>query len=97
MKQMGITPQPIDAEEVIIKTAKKEIVIGDPDVVKINMMGQEQFQISGTVSERQRIVFSDEDVAMVVDKTGATEEEARETLTATNGDLAESILRLKKK
>ena len=37
MKRMGIPQQEIDATEVIIRTAEKEIVIKDPSVSKVNM------------------------------------------------------------
>ncbi len=39
MRKMGIQQQEIDATEVIIKTADKEIVITEPNVSKVNMMG----------------------------------------------------------
>jgi nascent polypeptide-associated complex subunit alpha len=95
MKQMGIHTEHIDAEEVVIRTAEKDIVITDPEVSKVNAMGQETFQISGTVTERERSEFSDEDVEMIMEETGASEDEVREMLTKTH-DLAETIMKLKK-
>ncbi len=97
MKQMGVIPQEIAAEEVIIRMQDKEIVITDPQVLKIKMMGQEQFQISGSVSERHREPFSPEDVAMVAQQTGSSETEAKAVLHETHGDLAQSIMRLQKR
>ena len=41
MKQMGIKSEEILAEEVIIKTGDKELVILNPQVTRINMGGQE--------------------------------------------------------
>ena len=52
MKQMGVKSEDIPADEVIIRSAGKEIVISNPTVTKVNMMGQDSFQISGSVSER---------------------------------------------
>ena len=52
MKQMGVQQVDIPATEVIIKTDEKEIIITSPSVAKVNMMGQETFQISGTIEER---------------------------------------------
>lgn len=52
MKRLGITQQEIEATEVIIKTADAELVIHNPQVSKVNMMGQETFQIVGRVEER---------------------------------------------
>jgi nascent polypeptide-associated complex subunit alpha len=95
MKQMGMQMATIDAEEVIIKTTDKDIVITDPEVSKINVMGRDTFQISGSIEERPKERFSDEDVDTVVEQTGVSEEEARKTLEEV-GDLAETILKLKK-
>ena len=49
MKKMGISQQEIDATEVIIKTPEKEIVITNPQVSKVNMMGQQTFQVVGEI------------------------------------------------
>lgn len=95
MKRMGIQSQEIEAEEVIIKCSDKEIVITNPQVSKVNMMGQDSFQIVGEVSERSGGGISEDDVKMVMDQTGCSEEEARKSLEET-GDIAESILKLKK-
>ena len=94
MKRMGIRAQEIDAEEVIIRTREKDIVISNPSVSRVNMMGQDTFQVSGEVSESERGV-SEEDVRMVASQAGVSEDEARQALTET-GDMAEAILRLKK-
>ena len=96
MKRMGIQASQIEAEEVIIKTPDKEIVISNPQVAKVNMMGQETWQITGEVSEREREAFSEEDVKMVVNQTGASEDEVKHVLQQTQGDLAQAILKLKK-
>lgn len=93
MKRMGVKQEEIDAERVIIKTKDKDIVISSPSVVKVKMMGQESFQISGDVSEKFSI--KDEDIKMVTEKTNVSEEEARKALEKTKGDLAEAILSLK--
>ena len=95
MKQMGIQSDEIPAEEVIIKGKDKEIVISNPKVTKIKMQGQETFQILGDVSERAKESFSEEDVKMISEQTGASEEEAKAALEET-GDIAEAILKLKK-
>jgi len=98
-RKMGIEAKPIDATEVIIKTPGKEIVISNPQVSRVNMMGQDTWQVSGDVSERESAPaekFTDDDVKMVVQQTGASDDEARSALEETNGDIAEAILRLKK-
>ncbi len=98
MKKMGIKQVEIDAEEVIIRTKDKEIVITNPSVSKVNMMGQETYQITGQEEERSlstEPTISEEDVKTVMDQTGKTEEECRKALEESSGDLAEAILSLK--
>ena len=53
MKRMGIQQQDIESTEVIIKTPEKEILIKNPQVAKVNMMGQETFQITGEVHQQE--------------------------------------------
>ena len=96
MKQMGMQMSNIEAEEVVIKATDKEIVISNPQVSKVNMMGQETFQITGDVSERPREEVSEEDVDMVADQAGVSREEAKSVLEETS-DIAEAIMKLKKK
>ncbi len=94
MKKMGISQEEIDASKVIIeKNDGNKLIIEEPSVTKINMQGQETFQIAGDISEEEGERFSQEDIQTIVDKTGATEEKARETLEETD-DLAEAILKL---
>jgi nascent polypeptide-associated complex subunit alpha len=96
-KRMGIQTSPIEAEEVIIRTREKEIVISDPQVSKINMMGQETWQITGQAEEKPRKPFTNEDIDTVVNQTGATRGEVEAALEAAHGDLAEAIIQLKDK
>ncbi|RLI97702.1 MAG: nascent polypeptide-associated complex protein [Candidatus Aenigmatarchaeota archaeon] len=96
-KRMGIQASPIEAEEVIIKTPEKDIVISSPQVSKVNMMGQETWQITGDVSERPKENFTEEDIDTVVNQTGASREDVKEALEAAHGDLAEAIMKIKEK
>jgi len=98
MKQMGIRQEEIAATEVIIKTSDKEIHILNPQVSKVNMMGQETFQIVGEIQEREITSepdISEDDVQMVADQTGKDAETAKKALEDSDGDLAEAILKLK--
>ncbi|MEK6984150.1 MAG: nascent polypeptide-associated complex protein [Nanoarchaeota archaeon] len=100
MKRLGVTQEEIDAEEVIIKTPLKNLVIKNPHVSKVNMMGQETIQVIGDVIEvdkNEAIRISEEDMKTVVEQTGCTKEEAREALAECNGNLAEAILTLQNK
>ena len=98
MKRLGIKQEEIDANEVIIKTNDKEIIIQNPQVSKVNMMGQETFQVTGQIQERQissEPEINEEDIKTVIAQTGATEEKVREAIKENDGDLAKTILSLK--
>jgi len=97
MKRMGIQQQEIEATEVIIRTPEKEIIIRNPQVSKVNMMGQETFQIAGDAEERERSSepdINDDDVQTVIAQTGASEEQAKAAIKVHKGDLAAAILSL---
>jgi nascent polypeptide-associated complex subunit alpha len=98
LKKMGISQEEINASRVIIeKTDNSRIIIDNPSVTKIKMQGQETFQIAGDISEESaKEETSEEDIKMIIEKTGVSEEIARETLEKNNGDLAETILELSK-
>ncbi len=99
MKRLGIKQEEIDAQEVIIRTSDKNIIIKNPHVSKVNMMGQETFQVSGEITEIESsdIDINEDDIATVMDQTGCTREEALEALEQSSGNLAESILKLQNK
>lgn len=92
MKKLGMKQEEIEASEVIIKCSDKDLVIRNPQVVKINMMGQESLQITGAIEEESTI--KSEDVKTVAEQAQVSEEQAREALEASDGDLAEAILKL---
>jgi len=94
MKSLGMKQQTIDAEEVVIKTKDKDIVIENPGVALIDMAGQKIFQISGEIIERQRFPFSEDDIRLVMEKSKSSYENAKSALEET-GDIAEAILKLK--
>lgn len=99
MKKMGIQQEDLEAEEVLIRLKDREIVISNPSVAKVNMMGQKTYQISGEETERSistEVEIGDDDVKTVVDQTGASEDEARAAIKEHDGDLAEAIMSLKK-
>ena len=95
MRRLGIQQQEVNAEKVIIETADKMIIINSPQVVKVNLMGQETFQITGSISEESReFEPSEEDIRLVMEKTGKSREEVSKILKEENGDIASSILKL---
>jgi nascent polypeptide-associated complex subunit alpha len=95
MKKMGIAQNEIPAEKVIIeKKDGSRTIIENPNVMKISMQGQSSYQISGEEHEESaETAISEEDIETIIQKTGCSEEQARESLEKTH-DLAESILEL---
>ena len=94
MKQLGMSQEEIDALRVIIeKNDGGKIVVENPSVAKISFQGNESFQISGDVKEEHGFQISEEDIATIMEKTGATKTEAKKALEETR-DIAEAILRL---
>ena len=97
MKKLGIKQEEIDAEEVIIKTPTKDLVIKNPHVSKINMMGQETIQVVGDIVEVNKdetAEINEDDMATIIEQTNCSKKEALEALQASNGNLAEAILKL---
>lgn len=96
MKKMGLKQEEIEAEEVIISCKHKRIIVRNPQVTKINMMGQETLQITGDIEEEEIFGFKDEDIHMVMEQTGCDREEAKKALEKEK-DIAAAILYLNQK
>lgn len=96
MNKMGIKQEEIDASKVIIERKDRgKIVIENPSVQKMIMQGQESWQITGEAREESaKEEIREEDVKLVMEKTGKSEKEARAALEEVNGDIAEAIVRL---
>lgn len=98
MKKMGIQQTDMDAKEVIIKLEDKELVFTNASVAKVNMMGQETYQIVGTPEERELETtpeISDEDIQTVVEQTGVSKDMAQKVLEKNEGDIAQTIIDIK--
>ena len=106
MQRMGMNMDSVaDVQQVIIRTADKDIVIDGPEVAILAVQGQKMYQvIGGEVSEQapsQRgatapaaPLFSEEDVQLVAHQTSKSLEKAKEALQECGGDLAKAILLL---
>ncbi|MEM3555247.1 MAG: nascent polypeptide-associated complex protein [Candidatus Micrarchaeia archaeon] len=92
MEQMGIKSQEIKADRVVIEKEGSQIVIMQPQVIEISMRGQRSFQVTGKVEEKQLI--KEDDVKLVMEKTGAAREKAEEMLRECNGNIADAIIKL---
>ena len=98
MKKMGMKMEELEGvQEVIIRFEDKELIIDNPSVSLMNVMGQETYQIEGKAREVEleyEIEIPDEDVEMVANSAGVSQEKAREALEECKGDLAEAIMKL---
>ena len=94
MKQLGMKQEEINAREVRIISEDKELVIKNPSVIKVNMMGQESFQISGEIKEVSLERFSKDDIDIVSKQAKVSYEEAKQALEK-EGDIAAAIIALK--
>ncbi len=94
MKQLNM--KEIEATEVIIKTPEKNIVIKNPAVQQMKMSGQDVFQVSGEVIEEEEgvIEVSEEDIKLIMEKTGKSRNKVMDALAETEGDIAGAILKL---
>ena len=96
MKKMGMKMEDFEGvREVIIRFDDKELIIDDPSLM--NVMGQETYQIDGKAREVEieyEIEIPDEDIEMVANSAGVSEDKAKEALVECKGDLAEAIMKL---
>ena len=91
MKQMGMDMEEIDADRVVVEIGDKKMVFENPELSKISVQGQDMFQLQGDYSEEEDV--SGEDVQLVMEKTGASEEEAKKALEE-NDDVAGAVMDL---
>ncbi len=89
MKQLNVKQETIDADEVIIK-GKKNFIIRNPEVTKVNMMGQEMLQISGNLEE----YINEEDIKLVMEQANVSREKAISSLQNNGNDVAKTIIEL---
>ena len=104
MKRMGVEAEEIgDVEEVVIKTAAKEYVFPSAQVSALSVQGQKVWQIIGEPIVRPRAsaaaapprpAIPDEDVKLVAERAGVSEDRARKALEESNGEPAEAIIKL---
>ncbi len=107
MKRLGIEQEDLgEVEEVVIRTAEKEYVFRSASVTSIVAQGQRIYQVIGEPIVRPRADakksesaakgpdIPDEDVKLVAEKAGVSEDEARKALEDCDGEPAEAIIRL---
>jgi nascent polypeptide-associated complex subunit alpha len=101
MQRMGMNMGEMpEVQEVIFRTADKEIVVENAQVAVLEMQGQKIFQVTGEVNElaleteAAKVTIPEEDVQLVADQTGKSLEDAQRALESSDGDLAKAILLL---
>ena len=93
MRRMGMSVNEIEGvEKVLIRTRDKEYIFTDVAVSVMDVKGDKTYQISGNPKVIERL--NEEDVALVIEKTGASIEDAQAALKKADGDLAQAILDL---
>lgn len=95
MKKLGMKQEQIEASEVLIKCEDKELIVKNPQVMKVNVMGQDSLQITGEIEERSSSSIKEEDISTVIEQTQCNKEEAIKALEENDGDIAKAILSLK--
>src|SRR3989344_5962416 len=93
MKKLNLNVQQVEAEVVIIKQKGKNIVISKPEIMIAKLMGRDVYQITGEVSESMPV--DENDIQMVMDKTGKDRDTVVKKLEELNNDLAKAILELR--
>lgn len=92
MKQMGMDMEQVDAERVVVETADgRELVFEAPDLHRMDVKGKTLFQLQGDYEERD--TSAEEDLELVMEKTGASREEAEAALEE-HDDLTDAIMSL---
>jgi len=105
MKRMGVDQEELEGvEQVVVTFHDRELVFSEPSVSRVRAQGQVTYQLVGEPVERKREgalpaapvkrVIPDEDVELVVSKTGVSEARARKALEEADGEPAEAIIRL---
>jgi len=100
MRKMGIKSEEVpDVEEVLIRTADREIVVERPAVTLMEMQGQKTYQVVGDSFERARgeageqaPAVDEEDIELVMSQTGCGRDAALKALTESGGQPAEAII-----
>ena len=98
MDKMGLDMEEIpNVQEVIIKTDKKEIIIPKPSVTEMKSKENSIFQVIAESFDEKELevqIFSEDDIMLVCQQANCNEEQARDALSESKGDIAQAILKL---
>ena len=96
MKQMGVDMDELDADKVEVHMGDKKLVFNNPQISRIDAQGNEIFQLQGNYSQEENSSepkIAEEDIDLVVEKTGASREDARDALEDAE-EVADAIMKL---
>ena len=94
LRQFGIESKEIEAKQVLIYTNSSIIKIEQPSIIEFKIKNEINYQISGKISKEP--IINEEDIALVMEKTSASREEAIQALKNSGMDIAKAILELTK-
>ena len=98
MDKMGLDMEEIpNVQEVIIRTDKKEILIAKPSVTEMKSKENSIFQVIAESFEEKELevpIFSEDDIMLVCQQANCNEEQAKDALAESKGDIAQAILKL---
>ncbi len=89
LRRMGIRAEQIAVRRVIFELEGENWVFENPVVIETSMGGQRAYQIMGEPRKVESI--SEEDVEILMERTGKSREEVVEALKKAKGDLAEAL------
>ncbi len=94
MKQLGMKVEQIeDVSQIVIFTPKGQYIFDTAEVSAMTMQGVTTYQVIGDPRfEPAELEIPADDVRLVADQTGVTEEAAKKVLTETKGDIADAIM-----
>ena len=98
MKQMGVDMDELDADKVEVHIGREKLVFNNPSISRIDAQGNEIFQLQGNYSKEEKSSeqeesVAEEDIDLVVEKTGASREDAEEALKNSE-EVADAIMEL---
>ncbi len=96
MKQLGMQVEQIEeVQQIVITTPKGRYVFDNAEVSAMTMQGVTTYQVLGEPRFEPALpVIPEDDVRLVAEQTGSSEEAAKKMLAETKGDIAEAIMRL---
>lgn len=89
MKKLNMNVKQIEADRVVIEKQGGNIVINKPEIMVVDMMGRDVYQIMGSISS-----VNEDDVTLVMGQTGKDRETVVAKLEELNNDLAKAIKEL---